>query len=174
MESKVKVLSVRVILQVIFFVVLLPFLPLLISRAWGWWEGWVYGVLGLGSFIISRSLAARKTPDILAERSKFMHHQDAQTWDKKIIPVAGVIGIVIAVVAGMDKLWGWTAPFPLVWRVLAHLARGSFPAGEPGGVSCLCRKREVPLASRHLVKGDCHLSKKSVCENMTEISFQFC
>lgn len=118
MESKMKVLSVRVILQVIFFVVLLPFLPLLISRAWGWWEGWVYGVLGLGSFIISRSLAARKTPDILAERSKFMHHQDAQTWDKKIIPVAGVIGIVIAVVAGMDKLWGWTAPFPLVWRVL--------------------------------------------------------
>ncbi len=118
MKSKTKVLSLRVIIQVVFFVILLPFLPILISRAWGWWEGWAYGVLGLGSFIISRFLAARKTPDILAERSKFMQHQDAQTWDKKIIPLAGLIGILIAVVAGLDKLWSWTAVFPLLWRVL--------------------------------------------------------
>ena len=118
METKAKVLSVRVILQVIFFVVLLPFLPLLISRAWDWWEGWAYGVLGLGSFIISRYLAARKNPGILAERSKFMQHENAETWDKKIIPVAGVMGIVIAVIAGFDKLWDWSAPFGLWWRLL--------------------------------------------------------
>lgn len=119
MESKEKILSFRVILQVLFFVVLLPFLPLLISHAWGWREGWAYGVLGLGSFIISRFLAARKNPGILAERSKFMQHKNAQSWDKKIIPVAGVTGILIAVIAGMDKLWTWTAPFPLLWRWIA-------------------------------------------------------
>jgi protein-S-isoprenylcysteine O-methyltransferase Ste14 len=75
-------------------------------------------VLGLGSFIISRYLAARKNPGILAERSKFMQHENAQSWDKKIIPVAGVMGIVIAVVAGLDKLLGWTAPFGLVWVLI--------------------------------------------------------
>lgn len=120
MKTK-KVLSVQVIVQVVLFVVLLPFLPLLIARDWGWWEAWAYGVLGLGSFIISRYLAARKTPDILAERSKFMHHQDAQAWDKKIIPLAGVIGIFIAIVAGLDQLLGWSAIFNLAWRVVGLL-----------------------------------------------------
>lgn len=121
MESKAKVLSVRVIVQVVFFVVLLPFLPILISQAWDWWEGWAYGVLGLGSFIISRYLAARKTPDIIAERAKFMKHENAQSWDKPILAVAGVTGILVAVVAGMDKLWGWTALFPIGWRVIGLL-----------------------------------------------------
>lgn len=117
MESKAKVLSVRVILQVVFFVVLLPFIPLLIARDWGWWEGWAYGVLGLGSFVVSRYLAAQKSPGILAERSKFMQHGNAQNWDRKILSLAGVLGILIAVIAGLDKLGAWTAPFNLMWRI---------------------------------------------------------
>ncbi len=32
-----KVLSARVILQLFVFIVLVPFLPLLISRIWDWW-----------------------------------------------------------------------------------------------------------------------------------------
>ena len=120
MKTK-KVLSFQVIVQVVFFVVLLPFLPLLIARHWGWWEAWTYGVLGLGSFIVSRFLAARKTPDIIAERAKFMKHENAQSWDKPILAVVGVTGILVAVVAGMDKLWGWTSTFSMPWRLLALL-----------------------------------------------------
>lgn len=117
METRKKTLSVRVILQVIFFVVLLPFIPLLIARDWGWWEGWAFGVLGLGSFVVSRYLAAQKSPGILAERSKFMQHGNAQNWDRKILSLAGVLGILIAVIAGLDKLRAWTAPFNLWWRI---------------------------------------------------------
>lgn len=119
MESKAKILSVRVILQVVFFVVLLPFLPVLIARVWSWWEGWAYGALGLGSFVVSRYLASRKSPDIIKERAKFMEHENAQSWDKPILAVAGVTGIFVAVVAGLDKLWGWTETFSLSWRLLA-------------------------------------------------------
>jgi len=38
-------LSARVLLQVLLFVVVVPFLPLLISWRWGWWEAWVYAIV---------------------------------------------------------------------------------------------------------------------------------
>lgn len=40
MEKQQKVLTVRVVIQLLIFVVAIPFLPLLISRRWDWWEAW--------------------------------------------------------------------------------------------------------------------------------------
>lgn len=42
-----KALSARVILQLLVFIVLVPFLPLLISWKWDWWRAWVYGLVGV-------------------------------------------------------------------------------------------------------------------------------
>jgi hypothetical protein len=53
-----KVLTVCTILQVFVFVVLVPFLPLLISWNWHWWEAWVYALVGVLVFVLSRFLAA--------------------------------------------------------------------------------------------------------------------
>jgi hypothetical protein len=41
MNDQQNVITPRVVLQVLFFVVLLPFLPLLISERWNWWEAWL-------------------------------------------------------------------------------------------------------------------------------------
>jgi len=120
MRSMKKVASVRVIIQALFFVVVMPFLPLMISGQWNWWAGWAYGILGFLSFVISRVLAARKNPDLIAERAKFMQHEDAQSWDKLIIPVIGLMGVVIAVIAGLDRLYHWTVNFSL-WVNLSGL-----------------------------------------------------
>lgn len=110
--------SAKVILQALFFVVIMPFLPLLISGKWDWWEGWAYGLLGFFSFAISRVLAAKRHPDLIAERAKFMQHKDAQTWDKKIIPMIGLAGVLLVVVSGLDQLFGWTRIFSIWVRVL--------------------------------------------------------
>jgi hypothetical protein len=61
----------------LFFDVVLPFLPLLISWRWYWWEAWVYALICIAGFAISRALAARRHPDLLAERAQFMHHENA-------------------------------------------------------------------------------------------------
>ena len=118
MDTPKKKLSLRVLIQAIFFVLLMPFLPLLISGQWNWWEGWVYGFLGLFSFVISRVLAARNNPDLIAERAKFLKHEDAQPWDRKILLVLALLGILSAVVAGLDRLFSWTPIFPLWVRIL--------------------------------------------------------
>ncbi len=99
----------------------MPFLPLLISGQWNWWEGWAYGILGFVSFVISRVLAAKQNPDLIAERAKFMQHEDAQSWDKKIIPVLGLVGIVSVVIAGLDRLFNWTQIYDPWVRVLGLL-----------------------------------------------------
>jgi protein-S-isoprenylcysteine O-methyltransferase Ste14 len=118
MKSPKKVASSQVIIQALFFVLVVPFLPLMISGQWNWWEGWAYGILGFVSFVISRGLAARKNPDLIAERAKFMQHEDTQSWDKKIIPMVGLLGVVNVVIAGLDHLLGWTSSFSLWLRVL--------------------------------------------------------
>ncbi|MCX6071641.1 MAG: hypothetical protein NTU91_12435 [Chloroflexi bacterium] len=82
MNDQQKILSPRVIIQLLFFIVLMPFLPLLISWRWGWWEAWVYGILSVLSFVVSRLLVARRHPDLIAERAHFLQHEDAQSWDR--------------------------------------------------------------------------------------------
>ncbi len=70
MKEQEKIITPRVIIQLIFFVVIMPFLPLLISRQWDWWEAWIYAIVSILGFMISRILAARRHPDVIAERAQ--------------------------------------------------------------------------------------------------------
>jgi len=49
-------ISPRVIMGMLFFIVVIPLLPLLISRRWDWWEAWAYAILYILSFALSRVL----------------------------------------------------------------------------------------------------------------------
>ena len=119
MNNQKTLISPRVILQLLFFIVLLPFLPLLIAGRWNWWEAWVYGLLAVLSFVVSRVLAARRHPDLIAERSRFAQQDDAQTWDKRLLPLMGVGGILVMLVAGLDALLDWPPNFSLPVKILA-------------------------------------------------------
>ena len=114
-----RIITPRVIITMLFFVVIVPFLPLLISGHWGWWEGWVYGIFGILIFAISRALAARRNPDILAERARFMQHEDAKPWDKLLAPLIGLVWGLIPLVVGLDALFGWSTPFSYPAKSLA-------------------------------------------------------
>ncbi len=64
-------------------------------------EAWVYAVTATVGFLLSRWLAAKRHPDILAERARSMELQDAKPWDRILAPVMGLGSIVILIVAGI-------------------------------------------------------------------------
>jgi protein-S-isoprenylcysteine O-methyltransferase Ste14 len=118
-NNQQKTISPRVVVQVLFFIVVIPFLPLLISWRWDWWEAWVYALSGILSFAISRGLVARRHPDLIAERARFMQHEEAKPWDKALAPLLGLGGGLVLLVAGLDALFDWSPPFSLPVKILA-------------------------------------------------------
>jgi protein-S-isoprenylcysteine O-methyltransferase Ste14 len=119
MNNQQKTISPRVIVPMLFFVVVIPFLPLLISWRWDWWEAWVYTSVCILGFAISRALAARRHPDLLAERARFMQHEDAKPWDKLLAPLVGLGGGLVPLVAGLDALFDRSPTFSLPVKILS-------------------------------------------------------
>jgi protein-S-isoprenylcysteine O-methyltransferase Ste14 len=119
MSNQQKAITPRVIFLMLFFVVVVPFLPLLISRQWDWWEAWVYGLVSILGFAISRALVARRHPDLIAERARFLQHEDAKSWDKLLSPLVGLGGGLIPLVAGLDALFEGPADFSLTVEIVA-------------------------------------------------------
>jgi protein-S-isoprenylcysteine O-methyltransferase Ste14 len=145
MNHRHKTISPRVVVQTLFFVVVLPFLPLLISWRWDWWEAWVYAIICILGFVISRVLAARRHPDLLAERARFMQHENAKAWDRLLAPLVGLGGGLIPLVAGLDALFDWSPTFSVPVRmvslaiILGGYALGSYALIENRFFSGLVR-----------------------------------
>lgn len=121
MRNSNTLLTPRVLVLLLLFVVIEPFLPLLISRHWGWWEAWVYALTSILGFIVSRALARRRHPDLLAERSRFLRHENAKSWDRLLAPLIGVGGGLVLVVAGLDELFNWSADLSLAVKIASLL-----------------------------------------------------
>lgn len=119
MNDQQRLISPRVIVQMLFFVVVIPFVPLLISRRWDWWEAWIYAIISILAFAISRALAARRHLDLLAERARFMQHENAKSWDKLLAPLLGLGGGLVLLVAGLDMLYDWSPTFSLPVKILS-------------------------------------------------------
>lgn len=111
--------SLKFVLLFLFTVVVIPLLPFLISWHWNWWEAWVYFLLGIFSFALSRALAARRNPDLLVERSRFLDQSDAKPWDKLLSPLLGMGGGMLTLVAGLDERFGWSPAFRLPVKIAA-------------------------------------------------------
>jgi len=92
---------------------------MIISGVWNWWEAWAYAIINILGFIVSRVLAARRNPDIITERARSMELQDAKPWDKILSPMLAFGALIILIVAGMDKSYGWTTPFALNVKLVA-------------------------------------------------------
>jgi protein-S-isoprenylcysteine O-methyltransferase Ste14 len=157
MNGRNKTFSPRVIVQMLFFIVFVPCLPLLISWRWNWWEAWVYAVTCILGFAISRVLAARRHPDLLAERARFARHEDAKPWDKVLAPLVGLGGGLIPLVAGLDARFDPSPPFGLWVKIvslvliLAGYALGAYALIENRFFSGMVRLQTE--RGHHLVSG---------------------
>lgn len=119
MRRKPHFISFRVVLQMLFFVVIIPFLPLLISWQWEWWEAWVYAIISILGFVISRVLAARRHPDLIAERARFMQHENAKSWDRVLTFLLGVGSILVMIAAGLEARSGKALMFSQMTKTVS-------------------------------------------------------
>jgi protein-S-isoprenylcysteine O-methyltransferase Ste14 len=115
MNDHKRPITLRVIAQLLLFIVAIPFLPLLISRHWDWWEAWVFGALNVSAFVISRILAARRNPDLIAERAHYMQQENIVPWDKLLALLLAIVTIAVMLVAGLDEIYHWSPSYgPLI------------------------------------------------------------
>jgi protein-S-isoprenylcysteine O-methyltransferase Ste14 len=119
MTTQTKFITPKTILQLVVVVLVFPLLPMIISGAWDWWAAWAYAIVSILGFVISRMLASRRHPDLLVERARSMEMQDAKSWDKTLAPLMALGSVVPLVVAGLDKLYGWTEPFAVSTKIIA-------------------------------------------------------
>lgn len=117
MSLRATLATPRVVGMLILVLIVVPMLPLLITGKWDWWEAWAYVAVSIVGFALSRWLAARRHPDLIAERARFMEHADAKPWDRLLAPLVALGSVVIVVVAGVDVRLGWSPAFDLPLRV---------------------------------------------------------
>jgi len=115
---KISPLQLLLMLVVVFLV---PFLPLLISGRRDWWEAWVYALLSVLGFIVSRLLAARRNPDIIAERGRSMSHANTKSWDRVLSPLVGLGASFLPLVAGLEMRIQGVSEFNLPLKLAALL-----------------------------------------------------
>jgi protein-S-isoprenylcysteine O-methyltransferase Ste14 len=113
MESENKTSFVRIAFMLLLVMVFFPLLPMIISGRWDWWQAWVMGALFLLSFIVSRAIAAKKTPDILKERANYATQGNTQAWDKWLSPVVAFGSVFILMAAGLDDRFDWSPDLSL-------------------------------------------------------------
>jgi protein-S-isoprenylcysteine O-methyltransferase Ste14 len=117
MGSRNWTFGVRVAIQLLVFAVGVPFLPLLVSWHWNWWEAWVFALVCILGFIVSRILAARHHPGLVAERARFGQQADAKRWDKVLSSLLVFGGGAAPLVVGLDERFGWTPDLSLPVKV---------------------------------------------------------
>ncbi|MBI2332279.1 MAG: isoprenylcysteine carboxylmethyltransferase family protein [Chloroflexi bacterium] len=100
--------TLRVIIQMLLVVFVAPFFPLIISGRWDWWQAWAYAVASILAFVVSRILAGKRHPDLIAERARFMEAKDTKPWDKVLAPMLGIGSVLVLIVVGVDKYYDST------------------------------------------------------------------
>lgn len=121
MNTQAKLITPKIIVRLAFVLIVFPLTPMIISGVWDWWEAWAYAVINILGFFASRILAARRNPDIISERARSMDMQDAKPWDKILSPALAFGSLLILIVAGADKGFGWTTPFTINVKLAALL-----------------------------------------------------
>lgn len=119
MAETEKNLTLRIIVQLVVVVLIAPFIPMIISGQWGWWQAWSYAVASILVFVLSRLIVNRIHPDLIKERARFMTAKDTKPWDKVLAPLLGLGSILILVVAGLDKYYGWSPASSLTVNLIA-------------------------------------------------------
>ncbi len=102
---------IRIVFMLLLVLGVIPLLPMLISGKWDWWQAWLMAGIFVLGFLVSRVIAARKTPDILKERANYNQQENTQPWDKWLSPAVAFGSVFILLVAGLDARYQWSAGF---------------------------------------------------------------
>jgi len=120
-QTRMRVRTIlRAVVGFMVFLFLAPVAMFIAAGDWRWGWGWVYVGLSLMAAVLSRVIAARKNPNMLAERARYTEHQDAKPWDRVLMPLVGLYGpLVLCIVIGLDRRWQWSPLLPLALQLTA-------------------------------------------------------
>jgi protein-S-isoprenylcysteine O-methyltransferase Ste14 len=120
MKTKTESSKIKMLMQLVVAVIIMPLLPILIARRWRWWEAWVLALIIFLGFSISRLLASRKHPGILAERSNSFSRKDAKPWDKYLAPIMAFGGFFFLIISGLEERFNWSPePYSVPVKIVA-------------------------------------------------------
>ena len=95
------------------YLLVMPASLFLAAGTIAWPMGWLYIGLLIAVTFLSRLVAWRRHPDLLAERSRFSEVEGVASWDRPIVAYIGGIGpILMLVVAGLNYRFGWIPSLP--------------------------------------------------------------
>ncbi len=106
------------------FIVAVPLLPMIISGDWSWWQAWTYLLSGLAAFAVSRGLAARRHPDLLAVAGVDHFYG----WSPPIslaVELAALGGLLLGYAATpllLDSLWAFIPTLLLLVTLVVRTA----------------------------------------------------
>lgn len=55
----------------------------------------------------------RKFPELIAERGGSSQNEGIKAWDKVLMPLGVIVGVIMLIVAGLDKRFEWSPELPL-------------------------------------------------------------
>ena len=84
-----------------------------------WIMAWIYTVITAAFSLGSRIIMQWKTPELIAERGQSLQKDDIKPWDKVLMPLGMIVAIIMLIVAGLDKRFGWSPTLPLLLYVTA-------------------------------------------------------
>ena len=112
--------TLRAVLSFLVIVVLLPLVLFLAAGTWTWTAAWVYVIVHWVSTFLSRVLAWRANPDLLAERGRSVEEGFGRGWDRLLLLMGAVLGpLALWIVAGLDERFTWSPDLPLATQAIA-------------------------------------------------------
>lgn len=113
---------IRAVVGFLLYLFLIPALLFVAAGTVDWPMAWVYTALLLASSVGSRLIVYRRNPETLRERARFTSSEGTQRWDRVLVMIVGLIGpAAMALVAGLDRRWGWSAIVPAAVQVLGAI-----------------------------------------------------
>ncbi len=110
----------KALLKFAIYILLVPAILFLSAGTLNWGMAWLYVRVMIASGLISWIIMIRTSPDLIAERSKFLKAEGVKAWDKVLAPGVGIVGpLVMWIVAGLDLRFGWLPNIPLVLGLVA-------------------------------------------------------
>ena len=102
------------VIGLLLYLFLVPALLFISAGTVNWPMAWVYVVLLLASTVGSRLIVFWRNPETLRERARFTSSEGIKSWDRVLVMIVGLFGpMVMAIVAGLDRRWGWSGGVPL-------------------------------------------------------------
>lgn len=83
-----------------------------------WPRGWTYVGLAFVFNLGSRVIILWKNPALVGERLQGVNKEDAESWDRVLMPLGILLGTIMLIMAGLDKRFAWSPPLPL-WLPIA-------------------------------------------------------